>query len=55
MAIMTGWHEGYSEADRINFCPHCGEKVDTRKPDGRAHCPNCGITFAVIDTDDSGA
>lgn len=50
-AELLGYHEGYSAADYIIYCPLCGRRIKTWKSDGTAVCdlPSCRIRFAVIE------
>lgn len=45
---MYDYQEGYSEANDIEYCPYCGEKIYSRWGDGTAECKECGARVAVI-------
>ena len=37
----------------VEFCPWCGEEIETRYSDGRCQCEKCKATFYVIEDEES--
>lgn len=49
---MYGIISGISDTDDINYCPKCGEKIDTHHGDGTASCDVCRYRFGVVECDE---
>lgn len=49
---MYGYIGGITDADEIDYCPFCGEKVYTGHYDGTVTCVSCKRRFGVVETEE---
>lgn len=49
---MYGFISGISDTDDINYCPKCGNKIETSCADGTGKCGECGFHFGVVECED---
>ena len=43
----------FADAEIVDYCPRCGERVSTRYGDGGVKCGNCKFHFYVSEGEDS--
>lgn len=49
---MYGYLSGFSDTNRIRYCPNCGEEVSNSYSDGTCECEACNIRFGVIEVEE---